>query len=155
MLDNQSENARTWGMACHLAALVGIVLSLLALPPVIFINILGPLAVWLWKKNEHPFIDEQGKESINFQISLTLYTFALFISLFVLAVILAIVVGIGASGSSVGSAIALFTGFGVLGAMFFLTIGLTILQLLFVIFAAIKAKGGQSYRYPLTLRFLK
>ena len=72
MFDNINEEARTWGMWCHLASLVGIVLSFIGIPPVLLINILGPLVVWLWRKNEHPFIDDQGKESINFQISLTL-----------------------------------------------------------------------------------
>ncbi len=75
MFDNINQEARTWGMWCHLASLVGIALGLLSIigiPPLPF-NILGPLAIWLWKKKEHPFIDEQGKESLNFQISLTIY----------------------------------------------------------------------------------
>jgi uncharacterized Tic20 family protein len=54
-----------WGMLCHLSALLG-----LALGGAMF---LGPLIVWLLKKNDHPFIDEQGKESLNFQISMLIY----------------------------------------------------------------------------------
>jgi uncharacterized Tic20 family protein len=56
----------TWGMLCHLTALVmyvGVPLG----------NILGPLIVWLIKKDEFPFVDMQGKESLNFQISMTIY----------------------------------------------------------------------------------
>jgi hypothetical protein len=34
-----------------------------------FGNILGPLIIWLVKRNDHPFIDDQGKESLNFQIT--------------------------------------------------------------------------------------
>jgi uncharacterized protein len=60
------KDARTIGMVCHLAALIG----LLGLP---FLNILGPLGVWLWKKDQYVFVDDQGKESLNFQISMTLY----------------------------------------------------------------------------------
>ncbi len=60
------KDARTLGMVCHLAALIG----LLGLP---LLNILGPLAVWLWKKDKYVFVDDQGKESLNFQISMTLY----------------------------------------------------------------------------------
>ncbi len=37
-----------------------------------FGNIFGPLVVWLIKKDEHPFIDDQGKEAINFQITVTI-----------------------------------------------------------------------------------
>jgi uncharacterized Tic20 family protein len=49
-----------------LSALLGLVL-------ISFGHILGPLVVWLLKKNDDPFIDEQGKESLNFQISMTIY----------------------------------------------------------------------------------
>src|SRR5918993_120793 len=54
------QNARTWGMLAHLSALVA---SVIGLP------FAGPLIVWLMKKQEHPFIDDQGKESLNFQIT--------------------------------------------------------------------------------------
>ncbi len=57
--------AHTFGMLCHLSALV----SYVGLP---FGNIIGPLIVWLVKKDDHEFIDDQGKESLNFQITVTL-----------------------------------------------------------------------------------
>jgi len=60
-----SKDARLWGMLCHLGALAGFV----GLP---FGNILGPLVFWLIKKNEFSFVDDQGKESLNFQITLTI-----------------------------------------------------------------------------------
>jgi uncharacterized Tic20 family protein len=59
------KDARTLGMVCHLAALIG----LIGLP---FLNIVGPLAVWLWRKDKYVFVDDQGKESLNFQITMTL-----------------------------------------------------------------------------------
>ncbi len=58
-------NARTWGMMAHLASLAG----LLGIP---FGHVLGPLIVWLIKKNEIPFVDDQGKEALNFQITVAL-----------------------------------------------------------------------------------
>ncbi len=57
--------AHTFGMLCHLSALV----ALVGIP---FGNIIGPLIVWLLKKDDHEFIDDQGKESLNFQITVTL-----------------------------------------------------------------------------------
>ena len=63
------KEALTWGMLCHLSAL-----CLFIFPA--FGNILGPLILWLLKKNDHPFIDEHGKESLNFQISMTIYGIA-------------------------------------------------------------------------------
>jgi hypothetical protein len=59
--------AQIWGMVCHLSALV----ALTGLP---LGHVLGPLVVWLIKRKTHPFIYEQGKESLNFQLSMTLYT---------------------------------------------------------------------------------
>jgi uncharacterized Tic20 family protein len=60
---NRDQNM--WGMLCHLSALIGFVIPLG--------NILGPLVVWLIKKQEYPFVDDQGKEALNFQLSMTLY----------------------------------------------------------------------------------
>jgi len=47
-----------WGMLSHLTGLVGFI---------------GPLVVWLIKKEEFPFVDEQGKEALNFQITMLIY----------------------------------------------------------------------------------
>ena len=58
---------RMWGMFCHLAALASLIIWIPGA------NILGPLAIWLIKKNEMPLVDQEGKESMNFQISLTIY----------------------------------------------------------------------------------
>lgn len=67
MVENDEKKAQTWGMLCHLTAL-----SLFIGIP--FGNLIGPLVVWLIKKNEYPLVDEQGKESLNFQLSMTIYT---------------------------------------------------------------------------------
>ncbi len=60
--------ARTWAMLCHLAGLAWI----LPITPA-FGSVLGPLIVWLIKKNDYPFVDEQGKEALNFQITMLIY----------------------------------------------------------------------------------
>ena len=57
-----SKDEKTFGMLCHLAALSGFIIP--------FGNFLGPLVFWMIKKDEFPFVDEQGKESLNFQITL-------------------------------------------------------------------------------------
>jgi len=62
-----SKDARMWAMFCHLAGLAGYVI------PVILSGIIAPLIIWQIKKEEHPFIDENGKEAVNFQISMGLY----------------------------------------------------------------------------------
>ena len=64
MSENPQE--RTMGMLCHLLAFCGLVMPFGG-------NILGPLVLWLVKKEGMPFVDDQGKESLNFQISVVIY----------------------------------------------------------------------------------
>ena len=66
------KEVRNWAMWCHLAGLAGFT----GIP---FANIIAPFIVWIMKRNAHPFIDRQGREALNFQISITLY---LIISIF-------------------------------------------------------------------------
>jgi uncharacterized Tic20 family protein len=56
---------RMWAMIAHLSALIGFVIPLG--------NVLGPLIVWLVKREEGPFVDSNGKEALNFSISVTIY----------------------------------------------------------------------------------
>jgi hypothetical protein len=65
MAETTSKDERTWAMLCHLSALAGYIIP--------FGHIIGPLFVWLIKKDELPLVADQGKESLNFQISMTLY----------------------------------------------------------------------------------
>ena len=61
----QPSNTRTLAMMCHLSAFAGLFVPLG--------NIWGPLVFWLVKKDELPDVDLHGKESLNFQISMTIY----------------------------------------------------------------------------------
>jgi hypothetical protein len=56
---------RNWAVLCHLSALLGLVIWGFGI-------VLGPLIVWLMKKDSMPFVDEQGKEALNFQITVFL-----------------------------------------------------------------------------------
>ena len=58
------KDARLWGMLCHLTALAGFIVP--------FGNVIGPLVIWLIKKDTIPFANRQGKESLNFQITVTI-----------------------------------------------------------------------------------
>ncbi len=64
-----NKDARMWAMICHLAGLAGIILPAAG-------NIVAPLIIWQVKKDDNPFIDEQGKEAVNFQISMSIYFIA-------------------------------------------------------------------------------
>jgi uncharacterized Tic20 family protein len=61
-----SRDVRTWNVLCHATALAGFFVPWAG-------HILGPLIVWLAKRSDSPEIDEHGKESLNFQISMLMY----------------------------------------------------------------------------------
>ncbi|MDP3180929.1 MAG: DUF4870 domain-containing protein [Bacteroidota bacterium] len=61
----ENKDERMWGMLCHLSALAGCIIP--------FGNIIGPLIVYSMKKDEFAFVADQGKESLNFQISILIY----------------------------------------------------------------------------------
>jgi uncharacterized Tic20 family protein len=65
-METSSSNVRTWNVLCHATALIGFFVPWAG-------HILGPLIVWLAKRGESPEIDEHGKESLNFQISMLIY----------------------------------------------------------------------------------
>ena len=69
------KEARTWAMLCHLLALSGVCVP--------FGHVLGPLIIWVLKREEDPFIDDQGKEALNFQLTMTIVIFAVIILMFV------------------------------------------------------------------------
>ena len=78
--EKPSSEATTWAMLCHLGALAGFI-------GVPFGNIVGPLIFWLIKRKDFELVDDQGKESLNFQISLTIYAI-------VSAVLILVLIGI-------------------------------------------------------------
>ncbi|WP_261131726.1 DUF4870 domain-containing protein [Bacillus sp. Marseille-Q3570] len=61
-----SKEERNWGMYVHLAAFAGYLTAALGF-------IIGPLLLWLLKKDEYAYVDYHGKEALNFQISFFIY----------------------------------------------------------------------------------
>lgn len=71
-----SKDERMWGMLCHLMAFSGYLIPLG--------SVLGPLVIWMIKKDEMPFVDDQGKESLNFQLTMLIAVIVSVILMFVL-----------------------------------------------------------------------
>ncbi len=109
-----------WAAFAHLAGL----LSLTTIP-----GVFGCLAIWLWKRHEHPLIDEHGKEAVNFQISVLLY------------------------GAAAAILVFLTCGVGVL-VVAPLAAVMAVLVIVLPIIATVQASEGRPYRYPLTLRLI-
>ncbi|MGI6421277.1 MAG: DUF4870 domain-containing protein [Syntrophomonadaceae bacterium] len=124
----EEQKNRNWAMGCHLAALA----LYIGIP---FGNIFGPLIIWLIKKDEIPLVDEQGKESLNFQISLILYGVAMviLIALFSFTIVLIPLAAVL--------------------AILLMAIGLV--NLVLIIYAALKVSNGESFSYPLAIKFFK
>jgi uncharacterized Tic20 family protein len=113
---------RTWAMLGHLSAFTAFITGIGC--------VLGPLIVWLIKRDTMPFAGEQAKEALNFNISMIIAFAALWLfTILTLGIGLLIVVPAG---------LALFVGW-----------------LVLTIIAAVKANAGEHYRYPFTLRLVK
>lgn len=108
--------ARTMGMLCHLTGLSWA----LGVP-----GFVGPLIIWLIKKDEMPFVDDQGKESLNFQITIFIATLA--------------VVGIAIATCGIGAV---------------LVPVVLVVDVVFCILGSVKANSGEYYRYPITIRLI-
>lgn len=61
-----SREQTTWALAAHLSGL----LLYVGIP---FGNIIAPLAIWLMNRDKMPFVDDQAKEALNFQLTIMLY----------------------------------------------------------------------------------
>ena len=122
---------RQWAMFAHLSALLGGILTSHLFGWGCF---LGPLIIWLLKKDTLPFVNDQGKEALNFNITAAIIGFGLL----VLSVPLTIVT---------------------LGLWLILAVPVAILLgiawLVVTIIAAVKANEGVAYRYPVSLRLIK
>jgi uncharacterized Tic20 family protein len=71
---------RTWGMLAHLAAFAFFICP--------FGNVIGPLVVWLVKRDQSAFVADQGKEALNFNISVLLAALVCGVLVFILIGIL-------------------------------------------------------------------
>lgn len=119
--DNESQ-ARTWNMLCHLSALAGYIIP--------FGNVIGPLLIWQIKKNEFPSVEEHGKASLNFQLT----------------VLIAVLV------SGIAAFLLSFVCIGFL--LIPVVIAVALCGLIFAIIAGIKASNGEPYRYPWSLTLI-
>jgi len=140
-------NENTNAFLIHISAFAGFVFP--------FGSIITPLIVWQTLKDRSQFLDEQGKEAVNFNISYSLYMFIL--SLAVIPFFIRNLFN-GWNNHSYNFDWNFDLGFGnlfgIIGfASFAGIIGL--IKIALIILAAIKANKGENYRYPLTIKFIK
>jgi hypothetical protein len=88
-LPKPSQEVRQWAMFCHLSALLGIWIP--------FGTLIGPLILWQMKREMDPFIDAQGKEALNFQLTVAIAaTISFFLILVLVGFFLLGLIAIGA-----------------------------------------------------------
>ncbi|MFG1628673.1 DUF4870 domain-containing protein [Kribbella pittospori] len=112
---------RTWAMVAHIGVLVAAWFAM---------GFLCPLVIWLIYRYRSDYVRQHALESLNFQLSLLIYT--------AVAVILILIT----------------FGLGVLIIVPLILIG-AVAALIVIILATVAAAGGNEYRYPLTIRFVK
>ncbi len=100
---------------CHLGGLIGMLF-----PPA---NVIIPLVLYLIYRDKYELVADQGKEAVNFQLSIMIYMIVSIILVFV-------AVGIP------------------------LVVAVAIFALVVSIIAALRARDGERYRYPLIIRFI-
>lgn len=122
-------------------------------------NFLGPIILWITNKEKSEFIDNHGKQAINFQMSILLYTIiigTLSVPFFIFKLFHGIDFidfnGFHDFHINIGKPSPLLYIGGGLGAL--CIIGF-ILELAFIVIASLKARDGEAYHYPLTINFLK
>ena len=114
----EEKQERNWTMFCHLGGLV----------TVNFFSLIIPLIIWLAKRGDSPFIEEQGKEIVNFHISLAIYGLVLWLVAFTVIGIPITIIGISV---------------------------LIVINIVSIIIGAIKASNGEKFLYPINLRLIK
>ena len=116
-MGDRDANERNWGMACHISALAFLAIWGVG-------QVIGPLVIWLFFKEKYPFVAEQGKESLNFQLTMTI---------------------VGAGAFLIGK-------FGGGGNWPWLAVALV--DLIAIVYAAVQASKGVNYRYPFSLKLV-
>jgi uncharacterized protein len=139
---------RAWALLCHVSGFIGFFLP--------FGNVLGPLLVWMFKRDQMPLVREHGREALNFQISFSVYAVLLFLLWLVSGFIG--VLFLRPQGEAPHQTpppdqwippVALMV---VPVALFGL---LLLTEIVLVVIAALRAYQGLPWRYPLTFRLVR
>lgn len=148
MITSYQKNIATF---IHLSTVLGFIFP--------FGNFIGPLILWMFNKDKSEFVDAHGKQALNFQISVLLYS--ILIAIIAIPILL---IGIFAQTGAVDLEAYNDINFNfytlspllLLGAglIFLVVIGF-IVEVILIIIASLKARDGELYHYPLTINFLK
>ncbi|WP_343674612.1 DUF4870 domain-containing protein [Chitinophaga sp.] len=137
---NQKDE-RTWAIFISLAGIIGMTIGIIS--PVG--NIVAVLVLWLIKRDQSSFLDIEGKEALNFQITMSLAALIVNVIFFFLSAIWTFSTFLWA-GYSPGVNIRLISGRNNI---------VWIINVIFSVIATIRASNGEVYRYPINWRIVK
>ncbi|MDI9257168.1 DUF4870 domain-containing protein [Flavobacterium sedimenticola] len=151
MTTNNERNTATF---LHLSALTQYFIP--------FGNYIFPVIIWSAKKNESAFVDANGKNVLNFQLSMFLYfmiTAAVAVPVFVYSIFKNTTITNIHDGShfvfeslDYGN----IPGFVILAiVMVVIFLFLKIIEFVLIIYGSVKTSNGEVYKYPLTINFIK
>ena len=106
-----------WGAGIHLAALIGLLLPLGL--------VLGPLLVWMLKKNDNPYFDVEGKKAVNFQLTILVSAFVVVLVSLLIRPVISVAFMIGLAG------------------------------VVFALMAGVMTYKGKTFNYPFSFKFIK
>ncbi|MBC7845910.1 MAG: DUF4870 domain-containing protein [Flavobacterium sp.] len=127
-----------------------------------FGNYIFPILIWSSKKDKSDFIDFHGKQVLNFQLSMFLYT--LILGLIAVPIFLATIFSTIPLNTIINDHHFMFhhfsieniSGIIIVGLIaIFAFISLKVAEFFLIIYASLKASNGERYKYPLTIPFLK
>ena len=149
-----TSNEKTTASLIHLSTLTQYIIP--------FGNYIFPIIIWSSKKKDSEFIDYNGKQVLNFQLSIFLYTLLLLlITIPILIFTLLKNVTLQEAINSQDFVIDKFhseniTGVVVLAITAAFILGfLKLIEFILIIYGAVKASNGEEYRYPLSIQFFK
>ncbi|MDV6169847.1 DUF4870 domain-containing protein [Flavobacterium sp. DG1-102-2] len=126
-----------------------------------FGNLIFPALLWSLKRNDSEFIDYNGKQAINFQLSLFLYSFVLIITgvlIFIYTLMDNIDFKMRYGGDfliedfSMGK-ITWLVMIGIVACC--IAVALKVAEFVLIIYASVKNSKGEKYNYPLTISFIR
>jgi uncharacterized Tic20 family protein len=131
----------------HISAFSGLIFP--------FGQIITPLIAWQTLKDRSPFLDAHGKEAVNFNISYTLYV--LILSVFVGGLVMG---NFFRNLNRLNNFDIINFNFNFHNIFGFLSVGkiagiVYLIGMALVIIASLKAKEGESYKYPFSIKFIK
>jgi len=127
-----------------------------------FGNYIFPIVIWSSYKDKSEYVNHHGKQALNFQLSLLLYT--LILALIAIPIFITVVLQNLPMEAIFHDEDFVIRNFNFEGNIGLLTVGATavvlfgllkVVEFFLVIYASIKASNGELYKYPLSIPFIK